>query len=75
MIKSIKIRLIPTKEQEILMLKSVGVARFTYNWGLNRWNEMYKQDEKPSKESIKKEFNNIFRFIIFFPLSGTKNPY
>ncbi len=58
MIKSIKIRLIPTQEQEELMLKSVGVARFTYNWGLSKWEEMYKKGLKPSKAKIKKEFNN-----------------
>ena len=40
MIKSIKIRLIPTKEQEILMFKSVEFSRCTYNRGLNRWNEL-----------------------------------
>ena len=61
MIKSVKIRLIPTKEQEVLMLKSIGVARFTYNWGLNRWNEIYEQNGKPSKASIKKEFNNTIK--------------
>ena len=54
LIKSIKIRLIPIKEQEILMLKSVGVSRFTYNWGLNRWNELLQLNERPSKLSIKK---------------------
>lgn len=58
MIKSIKIRLIPTQEQEELMLKSVGVARFTYNWGLSKWEEMHKKGLKPSKAKIKKEFNN-----------------
>ena len=41
-IKSLKVRLKPTKEQETLMFKSTGVARFAYNWGLNRWNELYK---------------------------------
>lgn len=61
MIKSIKIRLIPTLEQEILMFKSVGVARFTYNWGLNRYNELLSFNEKPSKEIIKKEFNNTIK--------------
>ena len=34
MIKAIKIRLFPTKEQEILMFKSCGCSRFAYNWGL-----------------------------------------
>lgn len=61
MIKSIKIRLIPIKEQEILMLKSVGVSRFTYNWGLNRWNELLQLNEKPSKFNIKNEFNNTIK--------------
>ena len=61
MIKSIKIRLLPTKEQEELMFKSVGVARFTYNWGLNRWNELYKLGEKPSKVKIRTEFNNTIK--------------
>ena len=31
-IKSYKIRLKPTEEQEILFKKSVGVRRFIYNW-------------------------------------------
>ncbi|MGL5347536.1 MAG: RNA-guided endonuclease InsQ/TnpB family protein [Peptostreptococcaceae bacterium] len=61
MIKSAKIRLIPNKEQEMLMLKSIGVARFTYNWGLNRWNELSELNEKPSKAKIKKEFNNTIK--------------
>ena len=49
MIKSIKIRLFPTEEQEIIMRKSVGVSRFAYNWGLARWNELYGKGEKVSK--------------------------
>ena len=75
MIKSIKIRLIPTQEQEELMLKSVGVARFTYNWGLSKWEEMYKKGLKPSKAKIKKEFNNSvkkadeFKWLYEFRLS------
>lgn len=58
MIKSIKIRLLPTKEQEILMNKSVGTARFAYNWGLSKWEEMYKEGLKPNGKKIKKIFNN-----------------
>ena len=61
MIKSIKIRLVPTKEQEVLMFKSTGVARFTYNWGLNKWNELYKKGEKPNATSLKKLFNNTVK--------------
>ncbi|MHC1685714.1 MAG: RNA-guided endonuclease InsQ/TnpB family protein [Clostridiaceae bacterium] len=61
MIKSIKIRLFPTTEQETLMYKSCGVARFAYNWGLAKWEEEYKQGLKPSKISLKKEFNNTIK--------------
>ena len=44
--KSIKIRLLPTEEQEVLMLKSIGCSRFAYNWALNKCNEKYKNNEK-----------------------------
>lgn len=60
-IKSLKVRLKPTKEQETLMFKSTGVARFAYNWGLNRWNELYDQGQRPSEFDIKKEFNNTIK--------------
>lgn len=46
MIKSIKIRLYPTKQQEILMWKSVGAMRFVYNWTLNIQNENHKNGGK-----------------------------
>lgn len=36
MIRSFKIRLKPTKEQEELMIKSCGVMRWSYNYGLKR---------------------------------------
>jgi putative transposase len=58
MIKAVKIRLFPTREQEILMYKSCGVSRFAYNWGLAKWEEEYKQGLKPSMLSLKKKFNN-----------------
>lgn len=61
MIKAIKIRLKPTNEQEILMFKSVGCARFAYNWGLAKWEEMNKQGIRPSKVKIRTEFNNIIK--------------
>lgn len=61
MIKAVKIRLHPTQEQEVLMNKSVGVARFTYNWGLSKWNEMYDEGLKPSGNKIKKIFNNTIK--------------
>ena len=59
MIKSMKIRLLPTQEQELLMLKSIGCARFTYNWALNRCNELYKEGKKYSMSYIRKEFTQL----------------
>ena len=57
--KSIKIRLFPTKEQELLMLKSIGCSRFTYNWALNRCNELYQQGVKYNMSDIRKEFTQL----------------
>ena len=57
--KSLKIRLLPTKEQEELMLKSIGCSRFAYNWVLNRCNELYKQGVKYNMSNIRKEFTQL----------------
>ena len=57
--KSLKIRLIPTEEQEILMLKSIGCSRFAYNWALNRCNELYQQGVKYNMSNIRKEFTQL----------------
>lgn len=44
--KSLKIRLYPTKAQEILFKKHIGAERYIYNWGLSLNNELYKTDKK-----------------------------
>ena len=59
MMKSVKIRLLPTKEQEILMFKSIGCSRFAYNWALNRCNELYQQGVKYNMSNIRKEFTQL----------------
>lgn len=43
--KSLKIRLYPTKEQEILFKKHIGAERYIYNWGLSLNNELYKTEK------------------------------
>ena len=43
------------------MFKSIGCARFAYNWGLSKWEEIYKQGGKPSKAKIRAEFNNTIK--------------
>ena len=60
MIKAIKVRLYPTKDQEILMFKSAGVARFVYNWGLNYLNTYYKDNKKSlSIGNLRKIFTEL----------------
>ena len=43
-----KIRLKPTKAQEQLLRKTVGVTRYAYNWGLDKWKDLYASGEKPN---------------------------
>ena len=59
MIKGYKVRLMPTKEQEELMLKSVGCSRFAYNWGINKAKEYREQGKKYSMFDIRKEFRQF----------------
>src|SRR4051812_36060479 len=46
MILGKKVRLKPTKAQELKMWKSVGTARWVYNWTLARQQENYNQGNK-----------------------------
>ena len=46
MIRSYKIRLIPTSGQEELMRESVNAMRFVWNWGLAYHMERFKNGEK-----------------------------
>ena len=49
-----KIRLKPTKAQEVLLRKTVGVTRYAYNWGLDKWKELYEKGEKPNGYALSK---------------------
>ncbi len=67
MIKSYKIRLLPTKEQEKQLLKSVNIARFIYNWTLNRQNENYKEGNKfISDNDLRKELTILKKNELYF---------
>lgn len=46
MIKSFKVRLYPTKEQEQLMWKHIGACRYIYNYMLEKQRELYSAGEK-----------------------------
>lgn len=68
MIVAMKIRLKPTKEQEVLFWKSAGVARWSYNYFLSEseahYNEYLKgnRDTKTIKENdVRKHINNVLK--------------
>ena len=46
MILAKKVSIKPTKEQELQLWKSVGTARWAYNWALSRQEENYKHGGK-----------------------------
>lgn len=51
------IALDPTLAQAAVFRRACGVARFAYNWGLQRWKEMHAAGEKPSAMKIKAQWN------------------
>ena len=66
--RSVKIRLLPTKEQEILFWKSVGVARWSYNFFLGYNQEKYKEwledntkERFVSDSEVRKYINNVLK--------------
>ena len=60
MILGKKVRLKPTKAQELVMWKSVGIARWVYNWTLARQQENYKQGNKfISDNDLRKEITEM----------------
>ena len=44
--KAYKFRIYPTKEQEVLIVKTIGCSRFVFNHFLAKWNETYKETGK-----------------------------
>ncbi len=61
MIKAHKIRINPTPEQEAQLWTAAHNARFTFNWGLAKWNEIYEGGGKPTINFIKKELAALKR--------------
>ncbi|OIN68012.1 transposase [Exiguobacterium sp. KRL4] len=54
--KAYKFRIYPTKEQEILIAKTIGCSRFVFNYFLSKWDETYKATGKGlSYDSCSKE--------------------
>ena len=60
MILSSKVRLKPNKLQETQLWKSTGIARFIYNWTLNRQQENYTNGNKfISDNELRKELTQL----------------
>ena len=57
MIRSHRIRLNPTPEQELYFRQCADVARFSWNWALAEYNGALARQEKPSVMALRREFN------------------
>ena len=74
MYKVHKIEIKPNNKQRTLLLKSFGVARFVYNWGLAEWKSQYEASlgdptlPKPNQLALRRKFNSIkaeqFPFVL-----------
>jgi putative transposase len=71
-IKAHKIKLYPTAPQEVLLIKSCGVARYSYNWALTTWREMYEFGWTPSAYELVKLQNRLKRDQMPFFLEVSK---
>lgn len=56
LMRSNKIRIYPTAEQESILLQYMGAMRFVYNWCLERWKIEYEAGNKPTANSMAKLF-------------------
>ncbi|MER1985268.1 MAG: transposase [Solibacillus sp.] len=60
MLRATKVRLKPTEEQEQLLWKSTGVARWVYNWTLDKQQENYQKGLKfLSDNELRKEITQL----------------
>jgi putative transposase len=73
MLKAHEIRLYPTKAQAILLKKSCGIARYSYNWALTKWIEMDQAGERPTAYTLIKLQNSIKKEQMPYFLEVSKN--
>lgn len=55
-IRTCKIRIYPTIEQEQVLVQRMGASRFVWNWCLARWDIEYKAGNKPTAYGMAKLF-------------------
>lgn len=69
-----KVRIKPTKQQEVQLYKSSGTARFIYNWVLGKQKENYKQGNKFILDSVlRKEITQLKKTEDFKWLNEVSN--
>lgn len=59
--RAIKIRLLPTREQEIIFWKSAGTARWAYNYFLDANEQAYKEGRRITEGEVRKYINNVLK--------------
>ena len=52
--RSQKTQIYPNKKQIVALKRTVGVTRFAYNWGLERWRQLYDKGLKHSAYELSK---------------------
>lgn len=57
MILAHRIQLLPRNKHAKAFAKACGVARYTWNWALNRWSTEYEAGGKPKAAELKKAWN------------------
>ena len=61
-LKAFKFRLVPNKQQQILLTKNLGCCRFLYNQMLSEKQEKYKNSDT-SKTKTEKQYKEDFEFL------------
>ncbi|KWA83775.1 transposase [Burkholderia ubonensis] len=78
MLRTHKIRLVPTDAQVNHLARACGVARFAWNWALARWQAQYEAHRlnpalaKPNEGALRRELNALKRTEFPWMLEVTK---
>jgi len=59
-----------------MLKKACGTARFTYNWALAKWTDLYKQGQKPTANELKKLWNKEKpKWVYESPKDANQQPF
>lgn len=61
-----------TNAQDAHFRRGCGVARFAWNWSLQRWKEMHDAGDKPSAQKIKAQWNAVRKTEFPWSMEVTK---